>query len=419
MNIFIKSFGCSSNMHEGEVMAGLLTEAGYVIVQVPDNADIIILNLCTVKGHHSALQAVKAALKYMKCIITAGCIHENTKQAIRKLSADISFINTHNLKNIVAVVEAAANGNHIEAFGKTKEIKLLPKIRLNPIISIVPIEEGCTSACAYCSVKLIKGNVLSYPLQAICEEVQKSVASSAKEIYITGQDTGAYGIDKKDGIELPELLDTVCQIKGFFMIRVGMASPNHVYRHLHKLVNAFKNPKIYKFLHIPIQSASNKILHAMKRPYTVEEYKECIAEFKRAIPEITIATDVIVGFPGETDKDFQETMRLIEKTMPAAVNISRFVPRPNTIAAALKPVATNTAKLRSKKITEVVERIVREENKKWLGWKGKVLIDTISKKGQFIARNYAYKQVIVKGNYALGDEINVTIKETGQYDLRA
>ena len=419
MNIFIKSFGCSSNMHEGEVMAGLLKNAGHALAQEPENADIIILNLCTVKGHHTALQAVKKALKYNKRIIAAGCIHENTKQAIQKLSENISFINTHNLQKISDIVKAVAKGNIVESFGKTKEIKLLPKIRLNPIISIVPIEEGCTSACAYCSVKLLKGHVLSYPLNKICEEVQKSIASGAKEIYITGQDAGAYGLDKKDGIELPELLDTLCQINGNFMIRVGMTSPNHVHRHLQKLIKAFQNPKIYKFLHIPIQSGSNSVLKAMKRPYTVEEYLKCIAEFKKTIPEITIATDIIVAFPGETEKDFEETIALLEKTKPAAVNISRFVPRQNTLAAALKPVATNTAKLRSKKLTEVVRKIAKEQNALWKGWKGKVLIDNKGKQNAFIARNDSYKLVILKGNYVLGQEIDVVIKDTGIFDLKA
>ena len=419
MNVRIQSFGCSSNMHEGEVMAGLLQNAGYAIITAPESADIIVLNLCTVKGHHTALQAVKAALKFKKKIIAAGCIHEATKQAVQKLSKDISFINTHNLKNIVEVVNAVASGKVIESFSKTKENKLLPKMRLNPIISIIPIEEGCTSVCAYCSVKLIKGHVLSYPLQQICEEVQNSVSSGAKEIYLTGQDTGAYGLDKKEGIELPELLDAICQIPGDYKIRVGMTSPNHVHRHLQKLIKVFKNSKIYKFLHVPIQSGSNTILQAMKRPYTIEQYKECIAEFKKAIPEITIATDIIVGFPGETDADFEQTLALIKETKPDVVNISRFSPRPNTLAYGMKPVSTNTSKLRSKKVTEVVRKIVREQNKKWLGWKGKVVVNATGKNNAPLARNYAYKQVVLEAKHQLGDEVDVEIKKTGQYDLKA
>ncbi len=406
-------------MHEGEVMVGLLQNADYLIVNKPESADIIILNLCTVKGHHTALQAVKAMLKHKKKIIAAGCIQEATKQAVQKLSKEISFINTHNLKNIVAVVCTVEKGEVIESFSKTKENKLLPKIRLNPIISIIPIEEGCTSACAYCSVKLIKGHIFSYPLQQICAEVQKSVAEGAKEIYITGQDTGAYGLDKKDSVELPELLGAICQIPGNYKIRVGMTSPNHVHRHLKKLITVFKNKKIYKFLHIPVQSGSNTVLQAMKRPYTVEQYKECIAEFKKAMPDITIATDIIVAFPGETEEDFEQTLALIKETKPDIVNISRFSPRPNTIAASMKQVPTNTAKMRSKKLTELVRKIAKEQNALWKNWQGKVLIDDKAKNQAWIARNDSYKLIILKGNYLLGQEVDVVIKDTGIFDLKA
>jgi tRNA A37 methylthiotransferase MiaB len=157
----------------------------------------------------------------------------------------------------------------------------------------------------------------------------------------------------------------------------------------------------------------------MKRPYTVEQYKECIAEFKKAIPEITIATDIIVGFPGETDADFEQTLALIKETKPDVVNISRFSPRPNTLAYGMKPVSTNTSKLRSKKVTEVVRKIVREQNKKWLGWKGKVVVNATGKNNAPLARNYAYKQVVLEAKHQLGDEVDVEIKKTGQYDLKA
>lgn len=428
--IHIQSFGCSNNFHEGEVMAGLLEEAGYTITKDPYNTEVIILNLCTVKGDHQALSALKQATKkYSAKLIAAGCILESTKAALREYNPSLSLLNTHNINHIAQIVEAVIEGDVIEALEKNKTIKInLPKIRINPIINIVPVGNGCTSACTYCSVKLIKGHIQSYPLQAIVNEVQQSVAEGAKEIYLTGQDTGAYGMDWKKGIEtekrtngteLPELLDALTQVEGEFKIRVGMTSPNHVYRHLDRLIAVYHHPKIYKFLHIPVQSGSNKVLKDMKRPYTVEQYKECINKFKKAFPEITIATDVIVGFPGETEEEFEDTMNLINETEPDAVNISRFSARPQTVAAAMKPVATNIAKERSIKMTDVVEKIVEQRNALWKGWTGKILIDDYGKRNTIIGRNYAYKQVLVKGNDKFGDEIEVTIKETGTYDLRA
>lgn len=407
-------------------MAGLLETAGYEITKDPYAADIIILNLCTVKGDHQALRTLKETTKqYTAKIIAAGCILESTKTILRKENPALSLLNTNNIHNIVEVVEGVIEGDVIDALEKNKTTKInLPKVRLNPIINIVPVGNGCTSICTYCSVKLIKGNIQSYTIQEIVDEVKRSVAEGVKEIYLTGQDTGAYGLDwKRDpqnkGIELPELIDALTRIPGDFMIRVGMASPNHVYRYLDRLIAIYRHPKVYKFLHIPVQSGSDKVLRDMKRPYSVEQYKACVQKFKRAYPEITIATDIIVGFPEETEADFKETLRLLEETKPDVVNRSRFAPRPGTKAAGMKQVATNSAKERSKVLMEVAEKISKERNAVWKCWTGNVLVDEYGKNNTMVGRNYAYKPILVKGRYSLGEEIEVTIKETTTYDIRA
>jgi threonylcarbamoyladenosine tRNA methylthiotransferase CDKAL1 len=423
--IHLLSFGCSNNFHEGEAMAGLLEKAGYTITKDPYAAEIIILNLCTVKGDHQALRALKKTTKeYNAKIIAAGCILESTKSTLRELDPSLSLINTNNLDKIVEVVEAVIEGDVVEVLKPNKITKInIPKIRLNPIINIVPVGNGCTSACTYCSVKLIKGHVQSYSILQLVEEVKRSIKEGCKEIYLTGQDTGAYGLDWKtkdaNAPELPELLDALTQIPGDFRIRVGMTSPNHVHRHLQRLITVMKHPKIYKFIHIPIQSGNNEVLKAMKRPNTVEQYKECIHAFKKAFPDITIATDIIVGFPGETDNAFQDTLNLIETTQPDVLNTSRFAPRPQTLAAKMKQVPTNIAKERSKALTKLFERIAAERNTIWSNWAGPILIDEYGKNNTMVGRNYAYKPVIVKGNHKLGDELEVSIKQTTTWDLRA
>jgi len=419
--IYVHTHGCSNNFHEGEAMAGLLKKAGYCMVRKPSDADIIILNICTVKGDHQAVRSLKDIKKlYNARIIIAGCITNTTKKALRQLNPSLSFINTHNIDKIVDVVESVIEGDTVEALESSRIKKInIPKIRINPVINIVPISNGCTSVCTYCSVKLIKGHVQSYAIKDICEEVKQSIKEDVKEIYLTSQDTGAYGLDKKDSTELPDLLKILTQIPGDFKIRVGMTSPNHTHRHLKQLINAYKDSKIYKFLHIPIQSGNSDILKAMKRPYSVEQYKECIKKFKEQFPDITIATDIIVGFPGETEEAFQDTLNLIEQTMPDVINISRFAPRPNTLAANMKQVSTNTAKQRSIKITELYKKVAKQQNTNWKNWHGKILINEKGKDDTMIGRNYAYKPVIVKGNHSLGDEIEIKIKTTTTYDLRA
>lgn len=416
-------------------MAGLLEEAGYTITKDPYEADIIILNLCTVKGDHQSVKALKEATKqYSAKLIGAGCILESTKTALRNANPSLSLLNTHNINHIADIVEAVIEGDVIESLEKNKTIKInLPKIRINPIINIVPVGNGCTSACTYCSVKLIKGYMQSYSVQQIVEEVKRSVAEGVKEIYLTGQDTGAYGLDwkkekgtaeieKETGLgttELPELLEALTKIPGDFMIRVGMTSPNHVYRHLSRLIAVYHHPKIYKFLHIPVQSGSNKVLKDMKRPYTVEEYKQCIQKFKQIFPDVTIATDIIVGFPEETEEEFEKTLKLLEETQTDAINMSRFSKRPGTVAAKMKQVPTNIVKERSKRLKEVEQKIIAARNALWNGWAGTVLVDEYGKHNQMIGRNYAYKQVLLKGKYNLGETVDVTIQGTGTYDLRA
>jgi MiaB/RimO family radical SAM methylthiotransferase len=199
-----------------------------------------------------------------------------------------------------------------------------------------------------------------------------------------------------------------------------MLNPNHVYKFLDKLIEIYKSDKIFKFLHIPVQSGNNEILKSMKRRYTAEQFKEIIEKFKKAIPEITIATDIICGFPGETEQQFYDSLELIKQIKPDVLNISRFWPRPKTQAALMdNQVHGNETKRRSTLMTDIFQNISRMQNEKWLNWQGEILIDEKGKDNTFIGRNFAYKPVIVQGNHKLGDRINVKIQKITSHDLRA
>ena len=230
---------------------------------------------------------------------------------------------------------------------------MLPTVvkEVQPIV----ISSGCLNACSYCATKLAKGTVKSYPIDCIVNAVKYAAEHGAKKILLTATDTSVYGFDI--GTNLAELLKEVVKIKGDFKIRVGMMNPQHIKPFLNELVEVYKNPKIIKFVHIPVQAGSNRVLKDMRRGYTVEEFKEIVKKFRKEIPNITISTDIICGFPTETEEDFEKTIELVKEIKPEVVNISKFYPRPNTEAKKMKQLPTSVIKERSRKLSEVYQKI--------------------------------------------------------------
>lgn len=413
--------GCSSNLRESELMAGLLNNSGFDVVHNENHSDANVVNICTVKGDTTALREIRKLKKISpeKKLIVAGCITESIIPKIRKIDESISFVNTHNFGRISAVVENSMNGTVLELLDKKYEQKVnLPSVRKNPVIGIVPILNGCNYFCTFCSTKLVKGKLVSYPTDAIRQDVKSHLKVGCKEIWITSNDTGAYMVEQGGKQKLAELLENILSIPLDFKIRVGMMNPGNTITILDSLIKIYKNPKMFKFLHIPIQSGNNEILKSMNRQYKVDNFIEVVEAFRKAIPEITISTDIIVGFPSETEEQFNDSLKIIEKIKPDVLNISRYAARDGTIAAKMKQLSTNELKRRSRLMTELYRKIAFENNKKWIGWKGKILIDEKGKENSWIGRNYCYKPVIVNGDFRLGDEVDVKITNTTTFDLR-
>lgn len=418
-SVEVKSFGCSANIGDGEIMKGLLKESDFELKE--EKPDVIIVNICTVKGDTHALREIRLAKDKNpgRKIIVAGCITRSLAVHIEKEFPEASLISTHNIQNIAHTVNKAISGEKIGLTNISNEIKAgLPKARKNPVIGIIQISNGCDSSCTFCSVKLVKGKLFSYPIESILNDIKKCIKEGCKEIWLTSQDNGCYGLDI--GANLVELLKSAVEIEGDFTVRVGMANPKHVVKFYKELIEIYRHPKILKFLHIPVQNGSNEILSLMKREHTVEDYKSIVQRFREEIPEITISTDIICGFPGETKELFEDTLRLLKETKPDVCNISRFSPRYGTPASIMKnQVSSNEKKERSKLLTDVCREIALEQNKKWIGWRGIVLIDEAGKNNTWIGRNYSYKPIIVKGECKLGDYVHVRISDAAYYDLRA
>ena len=421
-DVYIQTHGCSANSADSEIMVGLLTKAGFKIVDDMEYSDVNIINICTVKGLIVPLREIRELTEQFpnKKLIIAGCITRDIISKIRKINQNASLINTHNIHRIVDVVEESLQGNVLESLTQERVNKAeLPKVMINKVVGIVPIASGCDDFCAYCSVKLIKGKIFSYPQESIIDSIKRNVEHGCKETWLTAQDTGAYGLDKGKR-KLVNLLNEILEkVQGNYKIRLGMINPRHVMSMIDDLIQIYQDDRMFKFLHIPIESGNNEILGKMRRKYNIHEFKEAVNKFKRYVKDITIASDMIVGFPTETELQFQDSLHLIQEVKPDVLNIARFSARPNTAAARMKQFPDRIKKERSRALTELYINLALKQNKNWIGWEGKIIIDEIGKDNTWIGRNFAYKPVIVKGNFNLGDGISVKIKDASAYDLKA
>ena len=419
--IFIETFGCSANYNNSEIMAGLLIEAGHSIAKKPENSDLIIVNTCTVKQstENKVKKNIINFLKLNKKMIIAGCMPDVQKDLLKAIAPYASLVGPHYVKDIAYVVDKVLKNKTVEKIGKRNEVKLnCPELRKNPIVHIVQISEGCNGVCSYCIVKFAKGKLFSYPEDKIVKQIESGIKDNCKEIWLTSQDTAAYGQDIKTN--LVSLLKKIIDVKGDFKIRIGMMDPNNLIPILDDLIKVMKSEKIFKFLHIPVQSGNDEILKAMKRLYTVDELKIIITKLTNEIPEITISTDIICGFPSETEEQFNDSIKLIKEIKPDVLNISRFWPRPGTKAALIKnKVHGRVKRERSQLITKEFNKICTKKNKKWLSWEGEILVDEIGQKGSFISRNYCYKPVVIKSKKnLLGKKVNVKIISVTNHTLR-
>jgi len=252
-------------------------------------------------------------------------------------------------------------GEIISLTSKRKETKLnLPKQLRKDGVGIIQIGEGCADTCYFCATKLAKGHIVSFPIQDMVTQVKKYLEQNIKTIYLTSQDNGAYGLDTNKISQLAVLLQELIKIEGEFQIRVGMANPRHLIPILNDLLEVYKSPKIKKFLHIPVQAGSERVLQEMNRKHSANDFKILTNAFRKEFNNMNIATDIICGYPTETEQDFEETMKLMKETKPEVINISRFTPRPGTRAAKLKPLTSQELKRRSTALAQSYRTFLKE-----------------------------------------------------------
>ncbi len=421
MKVFIETYGCTFNQADSEIMAGILLENNVEIVDSIDDADIIILNSCYVKlpTESKIINRIKSIQREFpnKKLIISGCMVEVDSKKLESIGPNCSWIGPHQLNKTMDVVESSMEGKILRVSGFSKDTKVcVPKKRQNPFIHVIQICEGCLGQCTYCCTRFARGSLHSYPISEIVEEAKLAIEEGCVEIQLTAQDTAAFG--KDSGEKLSDLIKEVANLKGNFKVRVGMMHPKNIDVGLEDLIEAFKLPNVYHFLHLPIQSGSNKVLMEMKRNHSVEDYKKIVKRFKEEIPDLTLATDIIVGYPTETEEDFMDTVKLVKEIKFNLIHLSKYQHREGATSSSLKNIPFETMKRRSKYLSDIKFKIIEDENKELLGKDLDVVVVEKGSKGGFIAKTNSYIPVVVE-DVELGSFIKVHIDETTSTYLKA
>ncbi|XP_017875891.1 threonylcarbamoyladenosine tRNA methylthiotransferase [Ceratina calcarata] len=423
--IYVKTWGCTHNSSDSEYMAGQLAAYGYKLTENKDEADLWLLNSCTVKSpaEDHFRNEIEDGRKHGKHVVVAGCVPQGAPKS--SFLQGLSMIGVQQIDRVVEVVEETLKGHTVRFLQQKKESGKkkggaslsLPKVRRNPLIEIIAINTGCLNQCTYCKTKHARGDLGSYSPEEIIERAVQAFNEGVCELWLTSEDTGTYGRDI--GSSLPELLWKLIEVvpEGC-MIRVGMTNPPYILEHLEEMSKILNHPKVYSFLHVPVQSGSDQVLADMKREYTRADFEKVVNFLKERVPGLTIATDIICGFPTETEQDFKETMSLCEKHKFPSLFINQFFPRPGTPAARMPKVPTQDVKKRTKKLSEFFQSYFPYENR--VGIIQDVLVTEVSHdKNHYVGHNKAYEQVLVplKKEY-LGKMIKVKITETGKYSMK-
>jgi len=423
--ILIQTYGCSANQNNSEILKGILTQAGYQIVNNEKIADIIILNTCIVKGktENKIKRRIQDLKKSRKLLIVSGCMPETNAKQIKQLNEKAILLGTHHFKDILNLLRDCKENKlnwqkqNLYLSNANEEKLLLPKLPENRLISITQISEGCLGSCSFCKARLAKGRLFSYLEEKILKSIENDLTSGAKEIWLTSQDNAAYGLDKGKQ-ELPDLLNKILALNHRFKLRLGMMNPNNLYPILNQILEIFKNKKLYKFLHIPIQSASDKLLKDMNRNYKIKIAEEIITKFRKEFPDITIATDIIVGYPTETEQDYKLNLDFINKFKPDVLNLSKFSKHKNTEAGKLKELDIKTINKRTSEIMQSHRQTANENKKKFLNKEIQVFINKKIAGNLFEARDENYHIILIKSDEnILGRTLKVKIREIGVHHM--
>jgi len=277
--IWVEAYGCSASFADSEMISGLIVNGGHTLTDNESDSDLNLIVTCSVKDATATKMDYRIKKSHSKPLIVAGCLPKAERHTVDKFAKNASLMGPNSFGKTVQIIEKTLDGSKMVCLDDTDISKVgIPKVRLNPTIGIVEIASGCMSECTFCQTKLAKGDLKSYRIGDIVRQVKTELADGCKEIWLSSTDNGCYGLDI--GEDLSSLINNVSEIPGEFRIRVGMLNPMYMPRIKNNLLKSFENYKVFRFLHVPVQSGSNNVLNNMKRGHTVETFKNVVKEFR-------------------------------------------------------------------------------------------------------------------------------------------
>ncbi|MEM1917803.1 MAG: tRNA (N(6)-L-threonylcarbamoyladenosine(37)-C(2))-methylthiotransferase [Sulfolobales archaeon] len=418
--VYFETYGCALNRADTALMMSLVCEKGYRISKHIEEADVIVVNTCTVRLDTELRMLRRLSYLYKrfgssKKIVVAGCMAAAQPYTVKRVAPGAILLSPQNITKLAEVIESGTDA----LLGERDVSYLRPYV--DGAIAAVPIAEGCIGDCSFCLTKLARRRLRSYKPGVIVKAVEEAVKSGAVEIELTAQDTGSYGLDLGD-VRLPDLVrEIVERVPGKYMLRIGMANPDTIAELIDDVVVVLNEPRVYKYMHIPLQSADDRILKIMKRKYTYDDFREIVRELRRKILGITIATDVIVGHPGEDEDAFQRTATAIVELQFDKVHIAQYTIRPRTLSAAMDQVPEHVKKSRSIALSKIVEEVGISINREYLNSMANVIVTHKSIRGSTMGRTINYKPVVLLNSNTgetIGSEHIARVIAATFYDLR-
>ncbi|MDK2893413.1 MAG: tRNA-2-methylthio-N6-dimethylallyladenosine synthase [Thermotoga sp.] len=419
MRFYIKTFGCQMNENDSETMAGLLMKEGFTPASAPEEADVVIINTCAVrrkseeKAYSELGQMLKIKRKRKLVVGVAGCVAEKEREKLLERGADF-VLGTRAVLKVTEAVKRALQGEKVALFEDHLDeyTHELPRIRSSKHHAWVTIIFGCDRFCTYCIVPYTRGREKSRPMEDILEEVRELAKQGYREVTFLGQNVDAYGKDLKDGSSLAKLLEEASKIEGIERIWFLTSYPTDFSDELIEVIA--RNPKVAKSVHLPVQSGSNRILKLMNRRYTKEEYLALLERIRSKVPDVAISSDIIVGFPTETEEDFMETVDLVEKAQFERLNLAIYSPREGTVAwKHYKDDVPYEEKVRRMQfLMNLQKRINRKLNERYKGKTVRVIVEAQAKNGLFYGRDIRNKIIAFEGEeWMIGRFADVKIEK--------
>ena len=389
-SVYIETYGCRYNFGDTAKLIEILKYKGSTFVDSAEAADAVIINTCTVVGPTERRMLRRLSRFRDYDLYVTGCMPEVQRDAIFAVCTP-TILPSETIHKEYQSIRTVGGGG----------------------VAIVQVAQGCLGRCTYCLTRIARGSLKSFPEEEIQAEILKHANTGTPEIQITAQDVSCWGRDI--GKSLPDLLNGIGDLPGRFMIRVGMMNPATVKGILDDLVDAYASDRIFKFVHLPVQSGSDAILDQMRRGYTVADFEEIVAAFKNRFPKITLATDMIVGFPGETPEDFSASLELIERVRPNKVNITRYSQRPFTALSSKEDFPEWVKKDRSRTMNSLTEKVYASINAGCLEKQVAFRVTETIKKGSVMARASNYLGIVINENLPVGYMGRAILKKDRKY----